>query len=887
MTHSAIAIPPSSAFWDEAARALLERVPDSRTSRDLSSLRVLVPTYAHAHLLKAALAGLLKDSFIPPAAGTLSGWLAFLPPDGVRVASASERLMSLYAALREQGWLKKLFSARRNTDLLPLAEILLMLSDELTQAMLPSLQATPNFADRRWQAALQTLTPAARSLLSDETQLVWSIWKSQLDASDALAVRYQRMLQLAQQATQPLLWISPVDADPMERTFLDTYAAHQPVMTIGLDWRAQTLPAAYAAAWPEILDMPNVGSHPAPATNLRLYAARTLEDEATIGAQTILDWLQAGRQRIAIVAQDRVVARRMRALLERAQVTVADETGWKLSTTRAASALVAWFELIASRADTVTLLDFLKSPFVFAGMADKAERVIATETALRRANVAGDWNAVIDALQAAPAAYDMLTLLAEQAKAFGGRKSLCDWIAISGRMFDAIGMREPLVADAAGQQILQLLQSIAQECGDVGHAFSLAEWRAFISLQLESTAFVQQHDDQRVVMLPLNGARLRSFDAVLLVGADAAHLPSQPAETLFFANGVRRELGLDTRESRQRQQLRDLTELLSSNEEVVLSWQASRDGEPNAVSPWIERLNLTLARAGLAEVATLDAQLALRRLASHPAFMPAPAAATLRPARLSASGYNSLVACPYQFFAMRMLGLSGIDELSDLPEKREYGEWLHEILARFHQTLRDRNVPQQERAALLDEITQEVFARSLDKSGAALGYFARWKKAMPAYLAWVAEREAQGWRFVFGEEHLERLLQWEDGEVMLHGYVDRVDEQTSGERAVLDYKSTSQTALAKRLRQGEDHQLPFYGLLSDGAFVQAAYVPLEAKDSIKALEAPDFDVWQHSLREQIVRDMRAIDHGAPLPATGPESVCRYCDARGLCRKGAW
>jgi ATP-dependent helicase/nuclease subunit B len=658
-------------------------------------------------------------------------------------------------------------------------------------------------------------------------------------------------------------------------------------MTIGLDWRAQALPAAYAAAWPEILDTPDGASNPAPASNLRLYAARTLEDEATIGAQTILDWLQAGRQRIAIVAQDRVVARRMRALLERAQVTVADETGWKLSTTRAASALVAWFELIASRADTVTLLDFLKSPFVFAGMADKADRVIATETALRRANVAGDWNAVIDALQAAPAAYDMLTLLTEQAKSFGGRKSLCDWIAISGHMLDAIGMREPLVADAAGQQILQLLQSIAQECGDVGHEFSLAEWRAFISLQLESTAFVQQHADQRVVMLPLNGARLRSFDAVLLAGADAAHLPSQPAETLFFANGVRRELGLDTRESRQRQQLRDLTELLSSNEEVVLSWQANRDGEPNAVSPWIERLNLTLARAGLAEVEMLDARLALRRLTSHPAFMPAPAAATLRPARLSASGYNSLVACPYQFFAMRMLGLSGIDELSDLPEKREYGEWLHEILARFHQTLRDRKVREQERAALLHEITQEVFARSLDKSGAALGYFARWKKAMPAYLAWVAEREAQGWRFVFGEEHLERLLQWEDGEVMLHGYVDRVDEQTSGERAVLDYKSTSQTALAKRLRQGEDHQLPFYGLLSDGAFVQAAYVPLEAKDSIKALEAPDFDVWQHSLREQIVHDMRAIDQGAPLPATGPESVCRYCDARGLCRKGAW
>jgi ATP-dependent helicase/nuclease subunit B len=893
MTHSAIVIPPSSAFWDEAARALLdaEAVVAIRggDSRDLSQVRVLVPTFAHAQCLKAALARKLAATFIPPAIATLSGWLDLLPPAGVPAASASERLMSLYASLREQAWLKKLFGARRNTDLLPLAEILLTLSDELTQAMLPSMQAMPDLADRRWQAALQTLTPAARTLLSDETQLVWSIWKSQLDANDAVALRYRRMLQLAAQAAQPLFWISPVEPDAMEQGFLDAYAARQSVTVISLDWRTQAIHSAYAMAWQEILsDAPDTGSNSARATNLRLYAARSLEDEATAGAQTIIDWLQAGRQRIAIVAQDRVVARRMRALLERAHIIVADETGWKLSTTRAASALVAWFELLAARAETVTLLDFLKSPFVFADMEDKAGLVMATEIALRRANVPGEWSAVGDALHTLPGAQRMVASLAQQAKEFATRKTLCEWIGTSERALDVLGMRKALLADEAGQQILQLLQTMAQDCSDLGHPFSLAEWRAFISLQLESTAFLQRHHDQRVVMLPLNGARLRSFDAVLLVGADAAHLPSQPAETLFFANGVRRELGLDTRESRQRQQLRDFAELLSSNDEVVLSWQASRNGEPNAVSPWIERLQLALARLGAAELHEHQAVIAPRRLSSHPPFMPAPSAPLLRPARLSASGYNSLVACPYQFFAMRMLGLSGIDELSDLPEKREYGEWLHDILARFHKTLRDRVVPAEERAGLLQEISDQVFAHSLDRSGAALGYFARWTKTMPAYLEWVAEREAQGWQFQFGEEHLERMLQWEGGEVMLHGYLDRVDENAYGERAVLDYKSTSQATLAKRLREGEDHQLPFYGLLSEKALVNAAYVPLEAtKDSIRAVDAPDFDVWQQALSEQIVHDMRAIDHGAPMPATGPESVCRFCDARGLCRKGAW
>ena len=68
----------------------------------------------------------------------------------------------------------------------------------------------------------------------------------------------------------------------------------------------------------------------------------------------------------------------------------------------------------------------------------------------------------------------------------------------------------------------------------------------------------------------------------------------------------------------------------------------------------------------------------------------------------------------------------------------------------------------------------------------------------------------------------------------------------------------------------------------------ALYIPLEAsKDKIKEVESPDYDKWQQTLSTQIVNSMRAIAHDAPLPATGPESVCQYCDVRGLCRKGAW
>ncbi len=892
MLHSTVLIPPSAAFWDDAARALLQSdlLADTRQSavRDLSSLRVVVSTFAHIQLLKSALGRQLGGAFIPPTITSLSEYIRLLPPQaGTTAAAPSERLMSLYADLRQHAWLKKLFSARRNTDLLPLAEILLTLSDELTQAMLPELEVSPDVADARWQAALEQLSPVARNLLSDETQLVWTIWKSQLDASDAIVHRFAQMMRIAAQAQLPLFWISPVAADALEQAFLDAYQQQRPVVAITLDWHAQHINTTYAAAWPEMQDDVVPADLPlATPPGLSLYAAHNLEAEAKAGAQTIMDWLQQGKTNIAIVAQDRVVARRIRALLERAQVIVADETGWKLSTTRAAAALASWLELVAARAETIALLDFLKSPFVFANTDNKADLVMASELALRRANVLGGWELVGDALTAIPAAQNMVKLLAQQATGFSKGKTLCDWITASQQTLDALGMRGALQADGAGAQVLQLLQDIEQDCNAVGHVFSFAEWRAFLNLQLEATAYVQLNRDRRVVMLPLNGARLRSFDAVLLVGADAEHLPSQPTETLFFANVVRRELGLATRESRQRQQLRDVTELLAANEQVLMSWQEHKNGEPNPVSPWIERLELSLARAGLPKIARHHVGIAPRHLTPAPLTMPAPHAAALRPQKLSASGYNSLVACPYQFFATRMLGLSGLDELSDMPEKRDYGDWLHQILAIFHTRLHE--VTLAGRAALLREISDQVFGLALDKSAAALGYYARWQKAMPAYLEWLAEREAQGWHFVLGEEKFEKILRWDDGEIILHGRVDRMDENAAGERAVLDYKSTNQTALRDKLKQGEDHQLPFYGLLSDVPLSNALYIPLEAsKDKIKEVESPDYDNWQQSLSVQIASSMRAIAHDAPMPATGPGSVCQYCDVRGLCRKGAW
>jgi len=773
--------------------------------------------------------------------------------------------------------------------------MLLTLFDELSEALLPSMQLSPDAAEERWQSALEQLPLPARNILSDEAQLVWTLWKTQLDSSDPVAACHAQMQRLASQAQTPLIWLNPQPPAGLHAAFLDAYAQRQPVWHIGLDWHAHAVAGAFAYAWTDMLEEDGrdswLAANPveidAPG-GVSLCPCGSLEQEAQRGAQLVLDWLREGKERVAIIAQDRVVARRIRALLERAQVFVADETGWKLSTTRSAAALAALLDVVSTRGETVALLDLLKSPFLCADLPDKAQRVMAIEHALRRSNILGGWEAVQAALREAPAALELLRFITGQAVMFSGRKSLREWGAVTTQALEALGMREALAGDAAGVQVIALLDLLLQDCDGMSHAFSFAEWRAFLSLQLESTPFIPGEVDRRVVMLQLNGAQLRRFDAVLMVGADADHLPSQDTETLFFANAVRRELGLATREMRQRQQLRDFAEVLCVNPEVVLSWQSYRNGEPNQVSNWIERLQLALERAGAPLLPLRRIEIEARRLAPQPTAMPAPSAPDLLPRRLSASGYNSLVACPYQFFATRMLGLSALDELSDMPEKRDYGDWLHQILRTYHETLRERRVAPADRENLLRAISEKVFGEALAQSAAALGYYARWQKVIPAYLDWANAREQQGWKFVLGEQRFDKTISWDGGQITLHGYVDRIDENENGERAVLDYKTRPLQSLRDKLKDAEDHQLAFYGLLSDLPVAAAHYVALEVtKDKTGDVEAKNYAEWQNLLEARIVSSVQAIGSGAPLPATGIEKICVWCEVRGLCRKGAW
>jgi len=177
MPNRTLHIPADPAFWPQLADALIahaqEVLPTGSGPLDLSGLRVLMPGPAHGRLLQRALVARLGPALIPPRIGTLAAWLELLPPDSSRPQpGGSERLMTLYAQLRENAWLKKLFSARRNTDLLPLArdwspDLLVHEAAELASPLVGAVLDVPSVTHSFGGAVPAAVLAEAGDLLSE------------------------------------------------------------------------------------------------------------------------------------------------------------------------------------------------------------------------------------------------------------------------------------------------------------------------------------------------------------------------------------------------------------------------------------------------------------------------------------------------------------------------------------------------------------------------------------------------------------------------------------------------------------------------------------------------------------------------------------------------
>ncbi len=917
------ALPAGEYFLDGLAAAMLERCADEVDNGDLSSVLVLVSALPLAAELRSAMLRAAPRPLLLPRFDTLSHWVQSAPGAGIPEALPdSERLVLLHDALRERGWFDE-------SALWGIASEMAGLFDELTAAALALPDDEAALAAQLERAyALRASAP-----LAFEARVVHELWRALLAAGQpGSAVTYRlRLAALARRmegddaGSRPLLVLldaAPEESlDPAEREFLRRCGDAQRVSLFYPAPRsmcATPLMATLAAAWPESLaaplferaqalaqqlpESPLTGPAPPPLLpRLQLVPASGREQEAQAAVAQVGQWLGAGLRRIVLITQDRLIARRVRALLEREGVLVSDETGWKLSTSRAAASVDALLETAAGNAYYRDLLDLCKSPYVFSDC-DENERkaaVFTLEAALRAASVKSGLPRIRRCLIAADD--DGMKALAlalldrvDAATALLRSKPapLARWIERLLKALAALGAREPLQEDAAGKALLDLLETRRSELAERASLFSFAAWRDWLNRELEAANFRDGGISSPIVLTPLNAVCLRRFEAALLLGGDARQL-APAANGEFFNQFVRRELGLRTRADGERELRRDLELLLATVPRVVVTWQSVHDGEANLLAPelallstlhqlaWgddLQRLPLPARGEAVPDAATAPGATAMAAPAAPPALIPR---------RVSVSGYASLVACPYRFFARHVLGLGEMDEVSEEMGKSDYGALVHRVLERFHARCPVVSALAEDEAlsALRDGVV-EVFAAAVADNFLATGWRLRWEKRLAAYLDWQREREAQGWRWAQAETRVSRVLPLADGaSVELYGRIDRIDRRpgSANGASLLDYKTQTGKAIGDRLR--DDVQLPAYALVHGDAS-QAAYVALD-DERIAAVSAGDgageLMAAAAAQGERLQSAFRAMRGGAKLPAHGVESVCRWCEMSGLCR----
>ncbi len=602
---------------------------------------------------------------------------------------------------------------------------------------------------------------------------------------------------------------------------------------------------------------------------LTLHAAQDGEDEAHRAAACVLAHLAAGRTPVALVAQDRLLTRRVHAMLAEQGVSVQDETGWKLSTTRAAASLMSLLSACAWDTATDSVLDWLKNASAF-----ESQAVQQAEQDWRRLR-SREWRSV-------PPADALVRRVEVLRQTLQAPRSLCLWLSDLRSALQSAGQWDGLLQDRAGQLVLDALRlrpGAELEFSDVASRMSLSQFTAWAKQTLEGMNFSPAHSGPtQVVILPLTQLLGRSLAALVLPGCDETGLATSPEPSGMWTPALRELIGLPSREQLA-EAARASWHYALDFPHVDVLWRLSDAGERVMASGFVQALRLQHQ----SELAP-DPRL-LRPISKKVCARPAPRGEAVAIERLSSTAYEDLRRCPYRFFALRQLKLQAPDELDLELGKRDFGNWQHHLLKLFHSALRQSpSTDRSEREDLLNAAARQATLDLGLSDSEFLPFAASWPRVRAGYLDWLASHEAAGAVFCEAEAWREVAL----GPLTLIGKIDRIDRCLDGSSLLIDYKTEAPGITAQRIKAAqEDSQLAFYAALLSDDTLSAAYVNVGEKDGSRSFVQDDIVDLRDQLIAGIVSDMARIAVGVPLPALGEGKACEFCAARGLCRKDFW
>lgn len=277
---------------------------------------------------------------------------------------------------------------------------------------------------------------------------------------------------------------------------------------------------------------------------------------------------------------------------------------------------------------------------------------------------------------------------------------------------------------------------------------------------------------------------------------------------------------------------------------------------------------------------------------------------------LSATSWEKLMDCRFQFVADRWFRLADKDPWELTPDALTEGVFVHELLLRLLRRS-DFAMAPEEVGLLLDELRKERFLSGWDESlwPAARSRYIRLSQKFLAF-----ERE---WRLQFPGMQIAALeqdfhLQFAPG-LKLRGKIDRVEKGPRGEWAIVDYKSSITPVAAKSWIENNKLQLLLYrwalenkAIAEFGAgesvnVIAALYWNLRKMDRTKglrirgvgedwlgptsrsALSVEDDRALRGSVDELLKDTKEVLRQGDWSPKPRQVKLCEECDWRTMCR----
>ncbi len=908
----------------------------------LDSITVFLPNSSAAQDFRAELLRQIKaagySAVIPPWIGTLKEWInsnIMLPDPGYTVVTEQTRRLMFIEALKQH---PSLFNDENKWQV---SLSLLNLFDELNLH-----HATVSRSAEEWLATVQQAynVEQAQPQLQREAHLIYTLWHAWhqqlqahalLDSSSAYVIRlHEAINQLPDNFY--CYSLSNEQLLPCEKQFIQALKSSQQCQQIeatdsSLSHTQQFLQHAFA--YREVPLKNRVEQFKSlkqdQALSFSLYACKEAENEACAIDLQIRKWLLSGTKNIGIISEDRKLSRRLRALLERANVPIQDISGWSLATTSAAAVLERWLECIEEDFDYRPMLDLLKSHFV--SIDESRDQLLSNVYRLEKDIIQHEGIArgisrykehlhyrlkrlthwPEDAYDKIISLLDQLDQNAEPLNNLYRSKQSQPLNIFLDALLDSMkqpGLEQSFSQDPAGMRIMQTL-------GDMKHSLSYSDpelqwedFRTWLGMSLEEHMFSPQTEASPVQLMTLEQAQLRNFDALIIAAADRQFMPGSPPSSPFFNQQAKKSLGLTTWDNKCAQRLQHFQQLLSNSKETLITYKAENNGEEIPPSPWVEALEnfhqlsfkKSLANNELAGLISMHAGVMICDTDVLPerAKQAAPVAPSyLQPTRISAGVHQRLVNCPYQFFAGDMLKLKPADEISEELKKSDYGERVHKALQAFHQQAESLPPPFPElitaknRDQAIEHLTKTssvIFATDLENNILHRSWLHRWLKHIPSYIDWQIKQQ-MNWSVYSTEENIGKEI---ESSSIIFGRLDRVDNNTidnNGEHCIIDYK-TGRSAKQDEVDCGENIQLTTYALLDEAASNIIYLILDDSKNIIKegaTLSGDALESIKNDVLHRLKTMLNMIKQEKELPAWGDTATCSYCNFEGLCRKSSW